>query len=985
MYKVFMSHSSQNNAEAVLLKNWLDENGWNGTIFLDLDPKQGLVAGNRWLNSLNRHADQCEVVLVLISRAWLASEWCRYEMNLAARLNKRILPVLLEEIDFTDLPPEVTTEWHIIRLKAGRDQMILAGTLPITHESIEISYSKEGLNRLSIALEAAGVDPRHFRWPPEDDPERPPFRGLKPLEAEDAGIFFGREAAIVQAVDTLRGMREAEAPTLVILAASGTGKSSFLRAGLLPRLERDRAHFLPLPIVRPGRAAIEGETGLIAALHGLAEQFRKPIDREGVRAIVEGGVDAISSFLDEVVQIALAVGDDEGHGAAKPVPIFSIDQAEELFPLGESGESARFAALLTGLLSSPRGRTLAIFTIRSDTFEKMQIAPAFSGFQPKIFSLQPIIRSVYGDLIRGPVRRMTEAGRKLEFGDDAIAAILEDIDEGDARDALPLLAFILERLYVRFGKGGKIRLAEYQDSGRTRGAIDAAIERAMAVADNDPNIPTSKNERLTLLRRGFIPWLAGIDPETGAFRRRVALEMEIPPESLPLVELLKEQRLLVGDVGKNGPTIEPAHEVLLRQWSDLASWLKADTALLVQLDGIRRAAKDWGDRNEDREWLTHSGDRLRAAVRIAERPDLARSLSRMDKDYLVACRQVQSATSRRRSLTLMALVLFLVVTLGSVMVLWKRQELAEIAHWYLEMKPHVVSGAVEMAAADEIGKIFVDCEVGCPAMVTVPAGAFSMGSPNGIGERREHPAHPVTISTAFAVGRFEVTFEEWDHCVTARSCPADVNTMGWGRGRQPVINVSWDDAHLYTAWLSRMTGRRYRLLTEAEWEYVARAGASTNYHFGNDDALLGKYAIFASPRPEEVGSRLPNPWGLYDVHGNVAEWVEDCSSDGYTGAPTNGSAHMKSGCGRHIMRGGSWLYGAKVLRAAQRDETERDKRSDTVGFRVAREFFKPAEQASARAVSDRTESEGIPKSAENRFKLVAAEVGRGLWPQRDER
>jgi hypothetical protein len=130
-----------------------------------------------------------------------------------------------------------------------------------------VTFSKEGLARLRRGLAKAGLDPRFFAWPPENFPNRPPYRGLKPLEAADAGIFFGRDGPIVEALDTLRGLREAASPRLlVILGASGAGKSSFLRAGLWPRLVRDDRNFLPLPVVRPERAAISGETGLLHAI-----------------------------------------------------------------------------------------------------------------------------------------------------------------------------------------------------------------------------------------------------------------------------------------------------------------------------------------------------------------------------------------------------------------------------------------------------------------------------------------------------------------------------------------------------------------------------------------------------------------------------------------------------------------------------------------------------------------------------------------------
>src|SRR5262249_40929231 len=140
-------------------------------------------------------------------------------------------------------------------------------TLPTTQEEEHVSFSREGLLRLKRGLANAGLDPAFFAWPPENDPDRPPYRGLKSLEAEDAGIFFGRDAAIVDGLDTLRGLRAKVAPRLlVVLGASGAGKSSFLRAGLLPRLARDDRNFLPLPVIRPERAALTGETGVVNAV-----------------------------------------------------------------------------------------------------------------------------------------------------------------------------------------------------------------------------------------------------------------------------------------------------------------------------------------------------------------------------------------------------------------------------------------------------------------------------------------------------------------------------------------------------------------------------------------------------------------------------------------------------------------------------------------------------------------------------------------------
>ena len=250
------------------------------------------------------------------------------------------------------------------------------------------------------------------------------------------------------------------------------------------------------------------------------------------------------------------------------------------------------------------------------------------------------------------------------------------------------------------------------------------------------------------------------------------------------------------------------------------------------------------------------------------------------------------------------------------------------------------------------GKTFRDCEA-CPEMVVVPAGSFTMGSPASEEGRYddEGPQHRVTISQPFAVGRYEVTFSEWDACVSAGGCnrhrPDD---EGWGRGRRPVMNVSWDDAKSYVSWLSRKTGKRYRLLTEAEWEYAARAGTTGPFHFGNtistDRANYnGNYTYGSGSKGVSrrktvpVGSFPANRFGLHDVHGNVWEWVEDCwhGHDSYAGAPSDGSAWTTGGeCGRHVLRGGSWDYRPRGLRSAYRYWLATGNRDDNDGFRVAR-------------------------------------------------
>ena len=238
------------------------------------------------------------------------------------------------------------------------------------------------------------------------------------------------------------------------------------------------------------------------------------------------------------------------------------------------------------------------------------------------------------------------------------------------------------------------------------------------------------------------------------------------------------------------------------------------------------------------------------------------------------------------------------------------------------------------------GSEFRDCAVACPIMVMVPAGAFSMGSPRDEADRRadEGPQHRVAIAEPFAVSKYEVTFDQWDACVAAAACPRARDA--WGRGNMPVINVSWDDAKLYVAWLSRLTGKDYRLLTESEWEYAARAGASTRYAWGdapgigkaNCNGCSSAFVMQAAP----VGSFRPNAFGLHDMEGNVWEWVEDVWHDSYDGAPGDGSAWLRGDATFRIVRGGSWHNETELLRAAVRDKRHRKVQFDTLGFRVAR-------------------------------------------------
>ena len=258
-------------------------------------------------------------------------------------------------------------------------------------------------------------------------------------------------------------------------------------------------------------------------------------------------------------------------------------------------------------------------------------------------------------------------------------------------------------------------------------------------------------------------------------------------------------------------------------------------------------------------------------------------------------------------------------------------------------------------AEQRVGRRFKDC-VDCPEMVVVPSGSFTMGSPSGEEGRSndEGPRHLVTIDYPLAVGVYEVTFSEWDACVADGGCGGYVpSDRGWGRGNRPVMSVNWHDVQSYVRWLSSKTDHNYGLLSESEWEYVARAGTDTWYSWGNEIGhnranCDGCGSRWDDDRTVPVGSFRANGWGVYNMHGNVWEWVQDCWNDSYVGAPVDGSSWEPGDCEAHVLRGGSWNNYPRYLRSASRrrglivglrgNTISYKNRDNSNGFRVARRF-----------------------------------------------
>jgi formylglycine-generating enzyme required for sulfatase activity len=326
---------------------------------------------------------------------------------------------------------------------------------------------------------------------------------------------------------------------------------------------------------------------------------------------------------------------------------------------------------------------------------------------------------------------------------------------------------------------------------------------------------------------------------------------------------------------------------------------------------------------------------------------LAAIKARLESEYLRAGRKLEKAGHRRACLFQASIFTLMSGVIALLLARQYDRELNGLVFKY--MRVHPVSNATVLALPKgqpfwECAKTTADYSEHCPAMVVIPAGEFMMGSPETEKYRSdaEGPRHKVAFKAPFAVAMHDITFDQYDACVAAGGCEDGAGDLGMGRGRRPVINVTWHNAQEYAKWLSAMTGHTYRLLTEAEWEYAARAGTTAIYYWGDDigtgNANCDDCGSQWDNQTAPVGSFKPNAFGLYDMTGNVWQWVEDCYVPNYDKAPNDGRAVTgEEGCSR-VVRGGDWFFNHLALRAAYRHWV---RLPGVLGFRVARTIFIP--------------------------------------------
>jgi hypothetical protein len=606
MSRIFLSHSSRDSFEALAFRQWLVGEGWSAEdIFIDL---HGIGAGARWREALLRANERCEAVVLLASPAALDSMECRIEVRVAEDLGKEIIVTIVYGLTVDDERLSPYHERQIVDLSAEPRTI----TISVEHQDTRktIHFSAPALDQVKSRLDQLGISPNTFSWRPGKLETASPYPGLSGFDEGDAGLFFGRGGDIARGLADIRRVRRSTmSRVLVIQAASGAGKSSFLRAGLWPRLRRD-PDFTPISILRPATGILRGDSGLS---RGLAEWFalqRRP--GMTARAIQNSllkpeneAVQNLAHFLNEGIALAHEVRKVAMPDAPPPAPVLAVDQAEELFADANKQESKQFLRLLSALLRPttegeanhlrPSSPLIVLLTIRADSVDALLHATTDIGLPaPQPFLLPPLAREAYRDIILKPAEVARAAGLRLFIEEELAAALVRD---SDGADALPLLAFTLKQLLAdyRSGAEAQLTLGQYQESGGVGGALAQRLQAAQREAGfDDPDSDA--------LKRLFIPILTTWDDEAtppGA-KRLVAREAELFSGERAglrgLADALVEERLLTRSGSDGGPTLEVAHEALLRQ-PPLSKWLEESEDFLIWRKRLARAREAF-DANE---------------------------------------------------------------------------------------------------------------------------------------------------------------------------------------------------------------------------------------------------------------------------------------------------------------------------------------------------------------------------------------------------
>jgi WD40 repeat protein len=602
MVSLFVSHSSRDRVEVQRVVERLRVEGFTA-LFIDFDPDQGIPAGRSWERELYAQLRRTDGVIFLASPASIASSWCFAEVSLARSLGKPVFP---------------------LRLDGGAQLALLDDVQWLDLADGDVAYSrlKEGLRR-------AGLDPSDaFNW----DPTRSPYPGLEPFAPEDAAVFFGREGEIDRLQELLQPTLQRGAGRFVaIIGPSGSGKSSLLRGGLLPRLQRVQNRWAVLPPMVPGQRPLES---LARSLARAFVTWDDPRPQGELLARLQEGSGALADLAAEIAEAS----------GGRPNVLLAIDQAEELITRSGIQEQQAFLQLISGALGD--GSPLwVVATIRS---EFLSTSPERSGLAEAVqdpIVLAPLSRSRLPEVIERPAQR---AG--LSFAPGLVERVVEDTTGGDA---MPLLGYTLRELYQRVGPDGTVGAVEYETIG---GVIGALQRRADRLLDELTRRGQGALVLPTLLK------LATIEGESEPTRRRLP-RTALDTDEQAVVDAFVDARLLVSGSVEEEPIVEVAHEALLRQWPPLREAIEASRSSLRMRSELERLAADWDQGQRDESYLVRGG-RLASFDNWAQEHD--RELTERERQFVQASRALASRElqiARRSNRRLRALVAGLAVLL----------------------------------------------------------------------------------------------------------------------------------------------------------------------------------------------------------------------------------------------------------------------------------------------------------------------------------
>lgn len=603
MSRFFISHAGEDYRQARALRLWLieQEPPLANEIFLDADREAGIQMGNEWVDELRRAGYRAETIICLLSPKWEQSAECRAEFRLATYLSRRILCARLQPYD----QRSITADWQRCDLfgDGPKEDIDIGGGQP------PVSFTLEGLRRLKDAIRGSGLEALSFPWPPKTDLNRVPYRGREAYDEPDAGVFFGRDAAIIGCLQRIQDMHSAGGGYLVLRGPTGAGLTSFLRAGLLPRVRINDLHYLALDVINCGRNVVTGEFGLAQAIFQLRQKLSLcGIDLGDVKEICQRQHDKFPGILAECQRAAADMLPEEDRDVQMPSVVITLDNAESLFAPDVGLEELVFRDLLKLITSDPAaaGNSIIALAVHAHNYGLLLKPQALlADRDPEIVDLAPMQDNRFEAIIKGPMERSRESTNPFVIEAPLIQRLLDDYSDGPAM--LPLLSLCLRELVVNYANDRRVTLDEY-DGGDSR--IDKLLQRELDAA---LAAGSERSTNLAALRDAFIPWLVTIDGRghpTSARPRWI----DLPQHSQPAVNRLVERRLLFKGLDEDGYTVVSlATDRLLSAWPDLAGWIVEESSNLKNLKAIEQSYRDWRDGGRDAGHLLS-----RANLRLAE-------------------------------------------------------------------------------------------------------------------------------------------------------------------------------------------------------------------------------------------------------------------------------------------------------------------------------------------------------------------------------